>query len=168
MIKRACPEVDLAKSETKVAISGSGNVAQYAALKVIQMGGKVVSLSDSRGAFVYQEGFKAEDVEKIAALKLRGGSLRELESEGKWAYHDGARPWTLVGKVDIALPCATQNEVSGEEADALVNAGVRIVAEGSNMVSISGVHHDKILIALDISGLHARGHRRLRKIATRR
>lgn len=135
MIKKSCPEVDITKSSTRVAISGSGNVAQYAALKVIELGAKVVSLSDSRGCFLSKAGFTKEEVQKIAALKLRGGFLKDITSEGNWTYHAEARPWTLVGDVDIALPCATQNEVSGDEARALLKVGVRIVAEGSNMVS---------------------------------
>lgn len=116
-----------------VAISGSGNVAQYAALKIIELGGTVVSLSDSHGALLAPEGssFTPEDISSIASLKIARKSLTELKSE-KYKYIDGARPWTHV-KVDIALPCATQNEVSKEEAEALVKSGARFIAEGSNM-----------------------------------
>ncbi|KAH8116201.1 NADP-specific glutamate dehydrogenase [Phellopilus nigrolimitatus] len=139
MIEKACPEHALTLPATRVAISGSGNVAQYAALKALALGATVLSLSDSRGALLSTRprGFAREDVERVAALKLRGGALEALaqDSEGDvaWTYHAGARPWTLVGPVHVALPCATQNEVSGAEAAALVEAGVRIVAEGSNM-----------------------------------
>lgn len=117
-----------------VAISGSGNVAQYAALKAIELGAKVVSLSDSKGAILAPEGksFTADDVEKIAALKVKRQALTEFSHAGDYKYIDGARPWTHV-KVDIALPCATQNEVSKEEAEALVASGARFIAEGSNM-----------------------------------
>lgn len=117
-----------------VAISGSGNVAQYAALKAIELGATVVSLSDSKGALVAESGksFSPEDVHKIAALKVKRQSLTDFEAEGKYKYIDGARPWTHV-KVDIALPCATQNEVSKEEAEALIKSGARFIAEGSNM-----------------------------------
>jgi glutamate dehydrogenase (NADP+) len=116
-----------------VAISGSGNVAQYAALKAIELGATVVSLSDSKGALIAAEGesFAPEDISKIAALKLKRQSLTEF-SGSKYKYIDGARPWTHV-KVDVALPCATQNEVSKEEAEALVASGARFIAEGSNM-----------------------------------
>ncbi|KAL2074255.1 hypothetical protein VTL71DRAFT_8033 [Oculimacula yallundae] len=116
-----------------VAISGSGNVAQYAALKAIELGATVVSLSDSKGALIAAEGesFAPEDISKIAALKLKRQSLTEF-SGSKYKYIDGARPWTHV-KVDIALPCATQNEVSKEEAEALVASGAKFIAEGSNM-----------------------------------
>jgi len=117
-----------------VAISGSGNVAQYAALKAIELGATVVSLSDSKGALVAESGksFAPEDIHKIAALKVKRQSLTEFEVEGKYKYIDGARPWTHV-KVDVALPCATQNEVSKEEAEALIKSGARFIAEGSNM-----------------------------------
>ncbi|KAI2615935.1 NADP-specific glutamate dehydrogenase [Hypoxylon sp. NC1633] len=127
----------------RVAISGSGNVAQYAALKCIELGATVASLSDSRGCLVAtaaDAGFRAEDVEAIAAVKLARKPLTEFVAkgegkgdEGRFRYVEGARPWTHVGHVDVALPCATQNEVSREEAEALVQGGTRFVAEGSNM-----------------------------------
>jgi glutamate dehydrogenase (NADP+) len=79
------------------------------------------------------------------ALKLRGGSLESLAGtdafKGRFAYHAGARPWTLLKKIHIALPSATQNEISGEEAHALIKAGVKIVAEGSNMVGYPPCYH---------------------------
>jgi glutamate dehydrogenase (NADP+) len=134
MIAHACPEHSLSDASTLVAISGSGNVAQFTALKVLELGGTVISLSDSKGSLIASEsGFTKEFVQKIGALKLKGGSLSSLESESGYTYHAGKRPWTLVPKVHVALPGATQNEVSAEEAEALINAGVRIVAEGSNM-----------------------------------
>ncbi|KAK9320405.1 Glutamate/Leucine/Phenylalanine/Valine dehydrogenase-domain-containing protein [Lipomyces orientalis] len=123
-----------------VAISGSGNVAQFAALKVMELGGKVVSLSDSKGTFVLatadSEGFTPEEISQIADIKLLHHDLSDAAfHRGKFKYIEGARPWTHVGAVDIALPCATQNEVSGDEAAALVAAGCKFVAEGSNMGS---------------------------------
>ncbi len=116
-----------------VAISGSGNVAQYAALKAIELGATVVSLSDSKGALIAENNgsFTPEDVHQIAALKIKRQSLTDFKSS-KYKYIDGARPWTHV-KVDIALPCATQNEVSKEEAEALIKSGAKFIAEGSNM-----------------------------------
>ena len=135
MIAKSCPEYSLSKPEALVAISGSGNVAQFAALKVIELGATVLSLSDSRGSLIASKGFTREDIEKVGALKLRGGALIELANDSRFIYHADKRPWTLLEKVHIALPCATQNEVSGEEANALIKAGVRIVAEGSNMVN---------------------------------
>ena len=123
----------------RVAISGSGNVAQYAALKAIELGAIIVSLSDSKGALIATEekGITPEQIKVVAKLKVDRKQLSELaETEGfkgKFKYVDGARPWTHVGKVDVALPSATQNEVSGDEAKALIEAGAKFIAEGSNM-----------------------------------
>jgi glutamate dehydrogenase (NADP+) len=129
-------------SGKRVAISGSGNVAQYAALKAIELGATIVSLSDSKGTIIAKsptEGITPEVVNYIAALKVKRESLTALSSSAeykdKFTYIDGARPWVHVGKVDVALPCATQNEISGEEAQALVDAGCKFTAEGSNMGS---------------------------------
>jgi glutamate dehydrogenase (NADP+) len=116
-----------------VAISGSGNVAQYAALKAIELGATVLSLSDSKGALISESAsITPEDVSQIAELKVKRQSLSDFEHGGRYKYVEGARPWTHV-KVDIALPCATQNEVSKEEAEALIASGACFIAEGSNM-----------------------------------
>lgn len=123
----------------RVAISGSGNVAQYAALKAIELGATVVSLSDSKGALVVDgEGsFTPEEIALIAKIKVDRQQISSIASSapfaGKFKYIPGARPWVHVGQVDIALPSATQNEVSGEEAQALIDAGAKFIAEGSNM-----------------------------------
>ncbi|EFX05298.1 NADP-specific glutamate dehydrogenase [Grosmannia clavigera kw1407] len=119
----------------RVAVSGSGNVAQYAVLKLIELGATVVSVSDSKGAIVAKEGSSvtAADIATIADLKVARKALTEFSVEDRFTYLEGARPWVHVGKIDIALPCATQNEVSGEEAKALLAAGAKFVAEGSNM-----------------------------------
>lgn len=125
----------------RVAISGSGNVAQYAALKAIELGATIVSLSDSKGAIIATDdkGITPDLVNYIADLKVRRKALTELsesaEYKNKFKYIEGARPWVHVGKVDVALPCATQNEVSGEEAQKLVENGCLFTAEGSNMGS---------------------------------
>lgn len=124
----------------RVALSGSGNVAQYEALKIIELGGSVVSLSDSQGSLVLaeQEGsFSPDEVNLIAALKVERKQLSSIATSDKFnkkfRYIPGARPWTHVGKVEVALPSATQNEVSGEEAQALIAVGCKFIAEGSNM-----------------------------------
>lgn len=119
----------------KVAISGSGNVAQYAALKAIELGATVVSLSDSQGAIIAEKGIDADLINEIADLKINRKQLSVLGEKSGIKYIAGARPWTNVGSVDIALPCATQNEVSGDEAKALIDAGCKFIAEGSNMGS---------------------------------
>ncbi|KAK6455067.1 NADP-glutamate dehydrogenase [Scheffersomyces xylosifermentans] len=125
----------------RVAISGSGNVAQYAALKVIELGGTVVSLSDSKGSIISQTGITPEQIAEIADAKVKHQSLEQIISASAFSgansveYLAGVRPWAKVGQVDIALPSATQNEVSGDEAKALVEAGCKFIAEGSNMGS---------------------------------
>ncbi|KAL3468258.1 Glutamate/Leucine/Phenylalanine/Valine dehydrogenase-domain-containing protein [Aspergillus heterothallicus] len=125
----------------RVAISGSGNVAQYAALKVIELGGSVVSLSDSQGSLIVKsetESFTPEEINLIADIKVARKQLSEIAQSSafssKFTYIAGARPWTHVpGKFEVALPSATQNEVSGDEAASLIKSGVRFIAEGSNM-----------------------------------
>ena len=120
----------------KVVISGSGNVAQYAALKAIELGATVVSLSDSKGAIVStgEKGITAEEIGTIAKLKVERKQLVEVADKlDGFKYIEGARPWLHVGDVDVALPCATQNEVSGEEAEGLIKAKAKFIAEGSNM-----------------------------------
>lgn len=123
----------------KVAISGSGNVAQYAALKAIELGATIVSLSDSKGTIIAtdEKGIQPEEVHYIAQLKVERKQLTELTTsetyKSRFKYVEGERPWTIVGKVDVALPSATQNEVSGDEAKALIEAGAKFIAEGSNM-----------------------------------
>ena len=127
----------------RVAISGSGNVAQYAALKVIELGSTVVSLSDSKGCIISQTGITPDQIKAIAAAKIHFKTLEEITKESaslfsgsnEVQYIAGVRPWTHCGQVDVALPSATQNEVSGEEAKALVEAGCKFIAEGSNMGS---------------------------------
>lgn len=121
----------------RVAISGSGNVAQYAALKCMELGASVVSLSDSKGTVLIEgeDSFTAEDIKAVMDLKERRRPIVEFESNGRTKYIAGARPWVHVGKVDIALPCATENEVSKEEAAHLVENGTYVIAEGSNMGS---------------------------------
>jgi len=116
-----------------VVISGSGNVAQYAAEKVIELGGKVVTLSDSSG-FVYdKEGINTEKLDFIMNLKnVKRGRISEYADKYPSAeYHDGDTPWGV--KCNIALPCATQNELNEEDAKTLVKNGCILVGEGANM-----------------------------------
>jgi glutamate dehydrogenase (NADP+) len=128
----------------KVVISGSGNVAQYAALKVLELGGIVMSLSDSKGAIIAttDAGISADMVASIAAIKVDRKQLSDIAStsgfSSKVKYIDGARPWLHVEKIDVAIPGATQNEVSAEEAEGLIKAGVKFIAEGSNMGCTQG------------------------------
>ena len=118
-----------------VLISGSGNVAQYATEKCIQLGAKVLTLSDSDGYIYDPDGIDRAKLDYVMELKnVERGRIKEYAEEYPNAvYHAGERPWGE--KADIALPCATQNEINGEQAQTLVNNGVIAVAEGANMPS---------------------------------
>ncbi|MBI9109109.1 MAG: NADP-specific glutamate dehydrogenase [Spirochaetales bacterium] len=119
----------------KVMLSGSGNVAQYAAQKINELGGKVISMSDSAGSIIDENGISGERWEFLMDLKNnRRGRIKEYADEFGAAYYDGKRPWGLA-KAEVALPCATQNEISGDDAQELVKNGVIAVAEGANMPS---------------------------------
>src|ERR1051325_8132991 len=117
-----------------VALSGSGNVAQFAAEKALMMGARVVTFSDSNG-FVYDP--KGVDAEKLAFLKelknVRRGRIEEYARQFKCDYVEGERPWHV--ECEVALPCATQNELSGDDAVALTSNGCLCVGEGANMPS---------------------------------
>lgn len=118
-----------------VAISGSGNVAQFAFHKVIQMGGKVVTLSDSSG-FVYSEdGFHSADFDFLQDLKnVRRGRIDEMvANRAGIEFFENARAWDVPCDVDIAIPCATQNELNGDDARKLVEKNVKMVVEAANM-----------------------------------
>ena len=119
----------------KVLISGSGNVAQYATEKCIQLGAKVLTLSDSDGYIYDPDGIDRAKLDYVMELKnVERGRIKEYAEEYPNAvYHAGERPWGE--KADIALPCATQNEINGEQAQTLVDNGVFAVAEGANMPS---------------------------------
>ena len=121
--------------EKVVAISGSGNVAQYAVQKVTQLGGKVVTLSDSAGSIYDPAGISGEKWDFVMDLKNnRRGRIKEYADKFGVQFYEGKRPWTIIdGAVDIALPCATQNELNLAEAQHLVNNGCHTVAEGANM-----------------------------------
>lgn len=134
-----------------VVISGSGNVAQYAAEKVLQLGGKVITLSDSGGYIHDKDGISEEKLAWVMDLKNnKRGRISEYVDKYKSAtYHKGGTPWSV--PCDIALPCATQNELDGEGAETLIKNGCICVAEGANMPSmpdaIHAFHEKKILFA---------------------
>ena len=119
----------------RVLISGSGNVAQYTAEKVLQLGGTVLTMSDSNGYIYDPEGIDAEKLAYVMELKnIYRGRIREYAEKYPSAqYFPGERPWGV--KCDIAMPCATQNELNGEEAKTLLANGCMCVAEGANMPS---------------------------------
>ncbi|MBP7552212.1 MAG: NADP-specific glutamate dehydrogenase [Spirochaetes bacterium] len=117
-----------------VSISGSGNVAQYAAEKATQLGAKVVTMSDSDGTIYDKDGINKEKLTFIMELKnVKRGRIKEYADKYKCEYFEGKRPWSV--KCDIALPCATQNEIEGDDAKELIKNGCICVCEGSNMSS---------------------------------
>ncbi|NLP00927.1 MAG: NADP-specific glutamate dehydrogenase, partial [Fibrobacter sp.] len=117
-----------------VTISGSGNVAQFATEKATQMGAKVVSLSDSNGTIYDPDGIDEEKLAFVKDLKnIKRGRIKEYADKYKCTYLDGKRPWGI--KCDIALPCATQNEIEKSEAEELTKNGCICVGEGANMPS---------------------------------
>ncbi len=134
-----------------VVVSGSGNVAQFASEKVLQLGGKVVTLSDSSGYIHDPEGIDMEKLEYVMDLKnnRRGRISEYAEKYPSAKYFKGEKPWGVA--CDVALPCATQNELDGDAAQTLLNNGCICVAEGANMPStpeaIHAFHDAKILFA---------------------
>ncbi len=125
---------DLSFDGLRVLVSGSGNVAQYAIQKATQLGAKVISCSDSNGSIIDEDGIDAEKLAYIFELKnVRRGRISEYAEVFKGAkYVANARPWQLAA-ADVALPCATQNELDLEDAKALVKNGCFCVSEGANM-----------------------------------
>jgi glutamate dehydrogenase (NADP+) len=117
-----------------VTVSGSGNVAQFATEKATQLGAKVVTLSDSAGFIYDPNGIDAEKLKYVMELKnVKRGRIQEYADKFGVEYYEGKRPWII--KCDIALPCATQNEINAEEAQTLVSNGCYVVSEGANMPS---------------------------------
>ena len=115
-------------------VSGSGNVAQYTAEKLIQLGGKVVTMSDSSGFIHDKDGLDEEKLHWLIGLKtLRRGRISEYAEYFGCDFHEGKRPWDV--PCDLAFPCATQNELDDDNAKTLVKNGCQLVAEGANMPS---------------------------------
>lgn len=115
----------------RVAISGKGNVARHAAAKAMALGADVVSLSDRNGLVEAPDGMSAEALEWIAHRADEGASVTSPPKRLGLSYHAGKKPWQL--ECDIALPCATQNEIGDKDARALADNGCRFLAEGANM-----------------------------------
>ena len=133
-----------------VAISGAGNVAQYACQKATELGAKVFTLSDSAGYIYDANGIDAEKLAFVMELKnVRRGRIKEYADKFGCEFHAGARPWSV--NCDIALPCATQNELNDTEAKTLVANGCMLVSEGANMPTtpeaIEVFQNSKILFA---------------------
>tara|TARA_E500000331_G_C17198398_1_gene688173 strand:+ start:81 stop:1421 length:1341 start_codon:yes stop_codon:yes gene_type:complete len=131
---------DSLKGKT-VTVSGSGNVAQFACEKLIELGAKPVTLSDSSGFIHDPDGITQEKIEYVKKLKsVRSARISEYAKKFNVEYVEGKRPWSI--KCDIALPCATENELNLDDAKQLTHNGCYVVAEGANMPSTTNaVHH---------------------------
>lgn len=152
----------------KVLLSGSGNVAQYAALKVIELGGVVLTLSDSTGSLVAtsETGFTPEEIYAIADIKLQRKSLTAFEAGSKFKWHEGKRPWTLVSKA--VSSCVLREESSADEktgcrfakchSERDLGRGGQGFDHGRCPIRCRGIQH----------GLHPGGHRHLRGIPIER
>ena len=115
-----------------VAVSGSGNVAQFATQKATELGAKVVTLSDSSGSIHDENGIDADKLAWVMDLKNnRRGRIKEYADEFSATYLESQRPWSV--SCDIALPCATQNEINGDNAKTMISNGCKVVSEGANM-----------------------------------
>lgn len=126
-----------------VAISGSGNVATYTAEKLLSLGAKVVTLSDTNGTIYVPEGLSKDQLDYVFKLKnIYRGRIKEFAEEYGCEYFEGERPWKV--KCDIAMPSATQNELDGDDARALIANGVIAVSEGANMPSTPDAIHEFI------------------------
>ncbi|MEC3879667.1 NADP-specific glutamate dehydrogenase [Parapedobacter sp. 10938] len=130
----------------KVAISGAGNVAYYAALKAISLGAKVITISNSNGTIYDEQGFSQEKLDYVNTLKR---NLKEYTNRFPAEYHSGKKPWQFV--CDIALPCATQNELDEQDVKQLLKGGCICIAEGANMpcteLAVKAIMKAKILYA---------------------
>lgn len=126
---------DSTLKDKRVAVSGSGNVAQFAMRKAMELGANVITASDSSGYVLAEDGFTEEQLEYLMHIKNeKRGRIKEVADKfSAVKYFDGDNVWSLETKIDIALPCATQNELNKSAAENLVERGVSIVAEGANM-----------------------------------
>jgi len=137
----------------KCVISGSGNVASFAAEKLMQLGAKVLTLSDRSGAIYVEDGLTEQMLKDIMVLKnVTRGELADFAKETKGVkFYAGANSWQIADKIDAAFPCARQNELNGEDADYLLKHGCKLVGEGANMPStpeaIEKFLHAKIMFS---------------------
>jgi glutamate dehydrogenase (NADP+) len=118
----------------RCAVSGSGNVAQFACDKLIEMGAKVMTVSDSNGVMLFENGMTREDWTCIMECKNKNrGRLSSLKDRTSGIYFANQSPWTLDIAYDLALPCATENEIDGEAAQLLIKNGIKGIIEGANL-----------------------------------
>ncbi|MEX1191595.1 MAG: NADP-specific glutamate dehydrogenase [Brumimicrobium sp.] len=136
-----------------IAVSGSGNVAQFAIEKILQLGGKVLTCSDSSGYIFAPEGIHSEHLDFLKELKnVKRGRISEMaQAYPDMQFFEGERSWNIPTNVDIAVPCATQNELNGEDAKKLLDKGIKVVGEGANMPctpeAVEYFHSNNILFA---------------------
>jgi len=131
-VEKMLYERDMTLKGKTITISGSGNVAQYAAIKAIHMGAKVISVSNSDGVLYDRDGFTIDKINFLAQLKTNGSrDFKEYTETYQSEFIPGEKPWKL--KCDIALPCATQNELNEKDATLLIENGCICIAEGANM-----------------------------------
>ena len=136
-LRYALWEHDAALENQRCLISGAGDVALFAAEKLIELGAHVHSLSDTGGAMIFEEPLTKEDLALIRDVKqVERGALAECAGQVKGTWSPGGKPWAF--PADIALPCATQNELDAEDAKALMAGGAKVVAEGANMPCTAG------------------------------
>ena len=118
----------------RCAVSGSGNVAQYASQKLLEFGAKVITLSDSNGVLVFENGLTEEDWKVVMDCKnVQRGRLSSIADKISGKYIPNESPWSIDVKFDLALPCATQNEIRKEGAELLIKNGIKGVLEGANL-----------------------------------
>ncbi len=117
----------------KCLVSGSGNVAQFCAEKLLELGAQVMTMSDSGGTVYKEKGFSAKDLDALMEFKSKGGRLSDFSAQINAEYHEGKRPWFI--DCDLAFPCATQNEIEAEDARDLVKNKCQGISEGANMPS---------------------------------
>ena len=120
--------------DMRCAVSGAGNVAQFASKKLLELGAKVITVSDSNGVLVFEKGMTADDLKLVMECKnVSRGRLSTLEGKVSGEYLNNESPWSIDVKYDLVLPCATQNEINEESAKRLVRNGVLGVLEGANL-----------------------------------
>lgn len=124
----------------RCAVSGSGNVAQFACQKLLEFGAKVMTVSDSEGVLIFEDGMTKEDLKKIFECKnVKRARLSSLDGQVSGRYEDRQTPWSLEVKFDLAFPCATQNEIDEDGANRLIKNGLLGLFEGANLpVSLAG------------------------------
>lgn len=141
-------------------VSGSGNVAQYTVEKLLEEGAIVLTLSDSTGFVHEPNGFTKEHLAQVMSIKNKLRTSLKAYKSATGTYHPGRRPWNVGGQVDIALPCATQNEIDAADAQALVDSGVKVVLEGANMPSTNhaiSIFHDAGVVFCPAKAANAGG-----------